>query len=321
MTKIVSRRLLFRTASLLLPFLLWIFSVVLGNAHSSAGTACVCLSLSCTLALVVPSPLQDERRSLIASAAALASGVLLFSESLFPLAMIVHQAVILVYSYLVFREKLVLDKTFFDMLTLWKCAEDYSFLFYCVLLCSFQTLAALLAGSHPGGFFPAIPLAILFAVLYARNYTSYAFFLGRKHEIRIKRTSVTNVAAGDATISKDISGMGRLFSKVVVLIEDEKLYLNESLTLEYLADRVRTNRSYLSKAMNLFAGMHFCRFINGYRIRYAVELIKKNPKCKLSDVAYASGFHNVVTFNSAFKDFMNITPRDFQDKLKLRSRP
>ena len=45
----------------------------------------------------------------------------------------------------------------------------------------------------------------------------------------------------------------------------EKIYLNEKLTLDHLAEKLNTNSKYLSQVINEFYGKNFYSYINSYR--------------------------------------------------------
>ena len=53
-------------------------------------------------------------------------------------------------------------------------------------------------------------------------------------------------------------------------------------------------------------------FINQLRIERACDLLKEDVS--ITEVAYASGFSSVRTFNRAFFKCMDMTPRDYMKK-------
>lgn len=57
--------------------------------------------------------------------------------------------------------------------------------------------------------------------------------------------------------------------------------------------------------------MHICfkDFINSLRVDSACSLLVKSSS--ITDVAYASGFSSVRTFNRAFLKHMHVTPREY----------
>lgn len=104
-----------------------------------------------------------------------------------------------------------------------------------------------------------------------------------------------------------------LKKEILKLLDEDKIYRENDLSLTILADRVGTNRHGASQVINEHFGLNYFELINQYRINEAVEMFKKDPERKQSiiDVAYAVGFNNKVTFNKAFKKIMESTPSQY----------
>lgn len=111
--------------------------------------------------------------------------------------------------------------------------------------------------------------------------------------------------------SSDNDELNSLYNRMCDKMKEEKLYLSPSFTIDDLSRILYTNRGYLSKTINRCTGMNFNTLINNYRVHHAMELFKKNPKMKVTDLMGLSGFNNPVTFNNAFKIVMKTTPGDW----------
>ena len=96
------------------------------------------------------------------------------------------------------------------------------------------------------------------------------------------------------------------FAKVMF---EEKLYLQPGLTLETLATRLHTNRTYVSRLVNGTYGQRFPDFLCSMRIAAAEEYILAHPGARQTEIAAACGFPNAPTFNAAFKKATGQTPR------------
>ena len=112
-----------------------------------------------------------------------------------------------------------------------------------------------------------------------------------------------------------------LFDAVEGYMSVNKPYLNEDFELADLALSMFSNKTYLSKTINLMSGQNFRQYVNKYRVENAIRLMKEDPHMRMMEVSYLSGFHNSVTFNMAFKNITNQTPsdwyRDYRDSLKV----
>lgn len=119
-------------------------------------------------------------------------------------------------------------------------------------------------------------------------------------------------------MSTDISAMSALYQKVVYLFESNQPFLDPDYGLNDLSRDVFTNKTYLSKAINIVAGRNFRQFINYYRVKHSVKMINSNPHQKVEDISRASGFHSTVTFNMAFKVNVGETPGEYAQRVKSK---
>ena len=99
-----------------------------------------------------------------------------------------------------------------------------------------------------------------------------------------------------------------LQTRIVELMEKECLYRKKDLHISDLATRLNTNSTYISACLNGQIKMSFPHFVNGYRIRYAQELMRKDPSKPLSEISEEAGFSNESSFFRAFKAETGQTP-------------
>lgn len=103
-------------------------------------------------------------------------------------------------------------------------------------------------------------------------------------------------------------------------IQQQRLYLNEKLTLTDLAKATDIKAHTLSQIINQSMQTNFYKLINGYRIQHAVELIDDTTvNWSLERIALESGFNNRVTFSKAFKEVMDCTPSAYKKKQQAMS--
>lgn len=111
-----------------------------------------------------------------------------------------------------------------------------------------------------------------------------------------------------------------LYDRIDESMRTKKNYLYEDFTLGDLASTVYSNKSKVSRAINTFTGQNFCQYLNKLRLEYAVDLMKRDPHMKTSEVASMSGFHSNGTFHKTFKMYMDGTPSEYMRKVRIRSR-
>jgi len=102
------------------------------------------------------------------------------------------------------------------------------------------------------------------------------------------------------------------------LMEREKLYLNEKLSGNEMAETLGISRHQLSEVLNNELETNFYNFINHYRVE-ACKQKMANPKFAhytLLALALECGFNSKTTFNTVFKKETGMTPRQFKKTLQ-----
>lgn len=117
------------------------------------------------------------------------------------------------------------------------------------------------------------------------------------------------------TLSSD--KMNDLALRFTALMTEQKLYTDPSITVAAVAEKLETNRTYLSKAINESMGKTFTQLINEYRICEAIAEISDLKSNKpLKQIAFEAGFSNLSTFYSSFQAATGMTPALYRSKLK-----
>lgn len=93
-------------------------------------------------------------------------------------------------------------------------------------------------------------------------------------------------------------------------------YLEPRLSIRDVANRMATNETYVSRALNHGIGKSFNRFINEMRVDHAKSLIKESSDNFLN-IAMDSGFNSKATFNRVFRDISGETPSAFRKRTAL----
>jgi AraC-like DNA-binding protein len=93
-------------------------------------------------------------------------------------------------------------------------------------------------------------------------------------------------------------------------------YLDATLTIEDLSKQMNFATKDLSILINHHLNKHFFDFVNGYRIRKAMDILKNPDKKELTilEILYEVGFNSKSSFNTAFKKHTNQTPTQYREK-------
>ena len=109
----------------------------------------------------------------------------------------------------------------------------------------------------------------------------------------------------------------KLIANLEKLMDEEKLYLNPGISLDEVADKLESNRSYLSKAINQIYNSNFTSYINDLRIKEAIRVITKKDVSlfTIEGIGEQIGFCNRITFVHAFKKYTGVTPSFFMKNM------
>ena len=109
--------------------------------------------------------------------------------------------------------------------------------------------------------------------------------------------------------------LSRAKQKLLLLMENEKPYLDAELGLPQLAERLTLSTHDLSFVINEGFQENFFQFINRYRVNEA-KMLLRSPKHKhlsILGIAFESGFRSKTTFNTTFKKLTGQSPSQFME--------
>ena len=111
-----------------------------------------------------------------------------------------------------------------------------------------------------------------------------------------------------------------LYSRLLNLIEQEKLYLQPELNSKTLQSRLGTNKKYLYEAIAEYSGTNFRGLINRYRIDEVRLIMEKaladEEAVIINEMVAASGFNSYTSFYRIFRQYTGLTPNEYIAQLK-----
>ncbi len=110
----------------------------------------------------------------------------------------------------------------------------------------------------------------------------------------------------------------KLKKQLAEVMIDERLFLDDSLTIHSLASELNTNSKYLSQLINTGFNKSFVVYVNEFRVEEAKLLLLNdlNKNLTIEAIGYEAGFKSKSAFNSAFKKYAGETPSSFIKKGK-----
>ncbi len=118
-------------------------------------------------------------------------------------------------------------------------------------------------------------------------------------------------------LSEDKSN--EIYTRLIQLMEDEKVYLDNELSLIELAKRLNIHQNHLSQVINEHENKNFYSYINTLRIKEFIDQAKhpENKKLTLLAIAFQCGFNSKSTFNKHFKIYTGTTPKNYLSSSSL----
>lgn len=89
----------------------------------------------------------------------------------------------------------------------------------------------------------------------------------------------------------------------------------EPLTLDILARDLHLNKYYISHIFQKRMETGFTDFLNNLRLEHACELLSKERS--ITEVAYASGFSSIRSFNRIFAEKIGMTPSQYAKRKRM----
>ncbi|QJR81368.1 helix-turn-helix transcriptional regulator [Alteromonas pelagimontana] len=100
----------------------------------------------------------------------------------------------------------------------------------------------------------------------------------------------------------------------------EKLYLNQNLSFERLAENLDIPVKDLSHTINRHYNVNFYEYLNGYRIQEARRLLEDPTQShrSITDIFYDAGFNSKSVYNTLFKKKFSLTPSQYRKQFASR---
>lgn len=120
-------------------------------------------------------------------------------------------------------------------------------------------------------------------------------------------------------LGEDYCGYGgnsSMQSRLCLFFEKEKPYLSPDLSISDVAEKIYTNKTYLSRLLNTSMGRGFKEFVNHYRVREAMKIYSRNNNISLAELCKMCGFGNIATFTNAFRLHAGKTPGEWCRSMK-----
>lgn len=105
-----------------------------------------------------------------------------------------------------------------------------------------------------------------------------------------------------------------LSERLSELMNEEKLFCDEDLSLQSLAAHLEISHHQLSEYLNTHLHKNFNRFINDFRIEEAKLLLKTQKERSVLHIAFSAGFNSKSVFYREFTASTGISPVEYRKR-------
>ena len=158
-----------------------------------------------------------------------------------------------------------------------------------------------------------------FAIVILMGYLGYygirrSRILVPSYLLEIEQLSITKE---QPVVSIDKSELELLKKSLEKSMIDDKVYLDETLTLSALAAIIPTSNKKISSLLNHHLNTNFYDYVNQYRVNDMIEKMKsgKYEEYTLLGIAFESGFKSKTSFNRIFKKETGLSPSEYKKQL------
>lgn len=114
---------------------------------------------------------------------------------------------------------------------------------------------------------------------------------------------------------KNLLGLEKNVTDIPQIIRYIEDHYKEKLTLDGVAEHFGYNSSYFSQMFRNSVGINFYEFLTRRRLREAVRELDRTDK-KILDISNDTGFPNLKSFNTRFKELFGRTPTQYRNSLE-----
>ena len=152
---------------------------------------------------------------------------------------------------------------------------------------------------------------LLICILFVVTVTYEELFI--RFETHSEESLQTEVDVSEvlSDLVADVEPVDPLVEHLRRLMDDEEIWRNPNIDLSYLALRLKTNRSYLSKAIQNDGYKNFSDMINRKRVAEFLKLADAGLVVNIQDSFFYVGFRSRETALRCFKKYVGMSPTDY----------
>jgi len=157
-----------------------------------------------------------------------------------------------------------------------------------------------------------------------KHYSAAEFYQSQEGRLKLNKFQELTPEKAVITETKSLEkyqtssltpeAMQQLHQQLIVLLEQEQIYLEPKLQLQEVAQQLQVTTHVLSQTINSLSQKTFYHLINGYRVGHLQKLLQDEAQKQFTILALGleSGFNSKASLNRIFKQHTGQTPREYQ---------
>lgn len=140
-------------------------------------------------------------------------------------------------------------------------------------------------------------------------------FRGVNSKLKLTKDILPEVEEKPESISGQSDLIRNQIADLKHYMTEKEPFLDPSLTIQELSNQINIPVRDLSVLINHHIDQHFFDFVNEYRIKKAMNILKDPAKNQLTvlEILYEVGFNSKSSFNTSFKKYTNLTPTAYRN--------
>jgi transcriptional regulator GlxA family with amidase domain len=131
---------------------------------------------------------------------------------------------------------------------------------------------------------------------------------------------IANSAWTAPSVNQHFTGSARDVALLTELNEYIQIHLREPLSLPQLAAHAKLSPTHLNRIFHHNLDSTVMRYVTGLRLESARQIICSIPQLAIKEVMSLVGYNDLTHFSRAFSRAYGLSPRDFRNQQKERSK-
>ncbi len=167
-----------------------------------------------------------------------------------------------------------------------------------------------------------IAIVSVFVGIIGVFYVRLKKFVRSLYKLNVEQSKATGIIAPllkkEQQLEETDQQLYALYVMALQKLEEERMFENPVLAIQDICDSLKSNRSYVSMAINKFSSTNFAGMVSRLWVNEARKLLlDTDQSLTLTDISTRVGFSNRVSFYRQFKDHTGFSPNEFRE-LPLR---